>query len=56
MEGSMDSRKIVFRETAVVAVGELICCGIMIGVFALAVWHIFKGLIHKDIVNTNRDL
>ena len=31
----MDSRKIVFRETALVAIGELICCGIMVGVFAL---------------------
>ncbi len=31
----MDSRKIVFRETAIVAAGELICCGIMVGIFAL---------------------
>ena len=31
----MDSRKIVFRETAIVAVGELICCGIMVAIFAL---------------------
>ena len=30
----MDSRKIVFRETAIIAVGELICSGIMVGVFA----------------------
>lgn len=31
----MDSRKIVFKETTIVAVGELICTGVMIGVFAL---------------------
>ena len=31
----MDSRRIVFRETAIIAVGEAICCGIMVGVFAL---------------------
>ena len=30
----MDSRKIVFKETAVIALGELICCGIMVGIFA----------------------
>ncbi len=31
----MQSRKIVFRETAVVAIGEAICVAIMLGVFAL---------------------
>lgn len=31
----MDSRKIVFRETAVVAIGEVILSAIMVGVFAL---------------------
>ncbi len=31
----MDSRKIVFRETAIVAIGEALCCGLMVGVFAL---------------------
>lgn len=31
----MDSRKIVFRETAILAAGELICSAIMVGVFAL---------------------
>ncbi len=30
----MDSRKIVFRETAIIAIGELICSGIMVGIFA----------------------
>ena len=30
----MDSRKIVWKQTAVVAVGELICSAIMVGVFA----------------------
>ena len=31
----MDSRKIVFKETAVVAVGMVICTAVMLGVFAL---------------------
>ena len=30
----MDSRKIVFRETAIIAIGEFICSGIMVGIFA----------------------
>lgn len=30
----MESRKIVIRQTLTVAVGELICCGAMVGVFA----------------------
>ena len=30
----MDSRKIVLKETAIIAIGELICSGIMVGVFA----------------------
>lgn len=30
----MESRKIVYRETAIVAIGELICSAIMVGVFA----------------------
>lgn len=30
----MDSRKVVFKETAVIAIGELICSGIMVGVYA----------------------
>lgn len=30
----MDSRKIVFRETAIIAVGELICAAIMVCIFA----------------------
>ena len=30
----MDPRKIVFRETAIVAMGELICSALMVGVFA----------------------
>ncbi len=33
--GVMDSRKIVFRETGIVAVGELICSAAMVGVYAL---------------------
>ena len=31
----MDSRKIVFKETAVVAIGEIICVGLMLAVFAM---------------------
>ena len=31
----MDSRKVVLKEIAIVALGELICTGAMIGVFAL---------------------
>lgn len=31
----MDSRKIVFIETGIVALGQVICIGVMIGVFAL---------------------
>ena len=30
----MDSRKVVFQETAIIAVGELVCSAIMVGVFA----------------------
>ncbi len=30
----MDSRKIVFRETAIIAIGELICSALMVAVFA----------------------
>ena len=31
----MDSRKIVYNETAIVAIGEAICTAAMIGIFAL---------------------
>ena len=31
----LESRKIVLRETAIVAMGEAICCAVMVGVFAL---------------------
>ena len=30
----MDSRKIVYRETGIIAIGEVICSAIMVGVFA----------------------
>ncbi len=46
----MDSRKIVFRETAIVAAGELICSAVMVGIFALlgyftmnVLWSAFSG-------------
>lgn len=32
----LESRKIVLRETAIVAIGEALCCAIMVGVFVLA--------------------
>ena len=31
----MDSRKFVFKETCIAAIGEAVCVGIMIGIFAL---------------------
>ena len=31
----MDSRKIVFKETSLVAIGQILCCAAMVGVFAL---------------------
>ena len=31
----MESRKIVYKETAVVAVGQVICVALMLGIFAL---------------------
>lgn len=31
----LESRKIILRETAIIALGEAICCGIMVGIFAL---------------------
>ena len=31
----MDSRKLVFKETAVIACGEAICVGVMLGIYAL---------------------
>ena len=31
----LESRKIVLRETAIIAIGVAVCCGVMIGVFAL---------------------
>lgn len=31
----MDSRKIVFQETAIIATGEVICSAIMVGIFAI---------------------
>lgn len=31
----MESRKIVWKETAIIAVGELICTAAMVGIFAL---------------------
>ena len=30
----MDSKKLVFRETGIIAIGELVCSGLMVGIFA----------------------
>ena len=43
-----ESRKIVIRETALIAVGELLCCGIMVGGFALLgafSWQVLWGAV-----------
>ena len=32
----MDSRKFIFKETAMLAIGQALCVGVMIGIFALA--------------------
>ena len=34
-EVSMDSRKFIFTETAIIFAGEAICCAAMVGIFAL---------------------
>lgn len=31
----MNSRKIVFHETGIIAIGEVLCCAVMVGIFAL---------------------
>jgi len=31
----MDSRKFIFKETAILAIGQALCVGVMIGIFAL---------------------
>lgn len=44
----MDSRKIVYKETAVIAVGELILSAAMVGVFAALghfQWNVFWGAV-----------
>ena len=45
----MDPRKIVFQETAVVAVGEVICTAAMIGIFAL-MGYFYTGVVLGAIV------
>lgn len=40
----MDSRKIVFQETAIVALGQVLCTGAMIGIFALLGYFEWKVL------------
>lgn len=40
----MDSCKIVLRQTAIVAIGELVCSGVMVGVFA-ALGHFHRNVL-----------
>lgn len=40
----MDSRKIVLKQTGIIAVGELICSAVMVGVFA-ALGHLDFGVV-----------
>ena len=51
----MDSRKIVLKETAIVAIGELICSAIMVGVFAALgyfQWNVIWGALAGSTVMT----
>ena len=51
----MDSRKIVFRETAIIALGELICSGVMVAVFAALGafrWNVLWGALAGSAVMT----
>ena len=49
----MDSRKIVYRETGIIAIGELICSGIMVGIFAALGrfhWNVVWGALGGSLV------
>lgn len=49
----MDSRKIVFKETAIVAIGEFVCSGIMVGIFAALGyfrWNVLWGALGGSLV------
>ena len=36
----MSTRNPVYRETAAIAIGEVLCVGLMLGIYALAVWSV----------------
>ena len=49
----MDSRKIVLKETAIVALGELICSAIMVGIFVALgkfAWNVFWGALTGSLI------
>ena len=54
----MESRKIVLKETAIVTLGELILCAVMLGIFALVgkmdrsvvLGAVFGWLLHKQLL------
>ena len=51
----MDSRKIVLKETAIIAIGEAVCCGIMVGIFAALgkfQWNVLCGAVCGGLVMT----
>ena len=41
----MDSRKIVYRETGIIALGQIICLAMMLGIYALAGYFTGKVLL-----------
>lgn len=51
----IDARKIVYKETAVVAIGQVLCCGAMVGIFALLdrfAWDVLWGGLAGCILST----
>ena len=49
----MDSRKIALKETAIVALGELICSAIMVGIFVALgkfAWNVFWGALTGSLI------
>ena len=47
----MDSRKIVYRETGMIAVGQAVCLGVMLAVFAL-LGHFDRSVLLGGIIGT----
>lgn len=51
----MDSRKFVYQESAIIALGEVICCSAMVGIFALLGafdWKVVTGALVGGIMST----